>query len=44
MPRSRPRFGWMDGVRMALRAKDITVEQGKQIALKRREWAAIVRG
>ena len=42
--RGRPRLGWMDGVRKALRARDMTVEQGRQSAVDRREWAAIVRG
>ena len=35
--RSKPRLGWMEGVRKALRARDMTVEQGKQNELNRRE-------
>ena len=42
--RGRPRLGWIEGVRKALRARDMTVEQGRQSALSGREWAAIVRG
>ena len=42
--RGRQKLGWMDGVRKALRARDMTVEQGRQMAMNRREGAAIVRG
>ena len=42
--RNKPRLGWMEGVRKALRARDMTVEQGRLNALSRREWEAIVRG
>ena len=42
-PRGRPRFGWADGVRKALRGRGMTVEQGRQNALDRRGWEAIVR-
>ena len=41
--RGRPRLGWMDGVRKALSARDMTMEQGRQSALYKREWSAIVR-
>ena len=34
--RSRPRLGWMDGVRMALGERGVSVEQGRRNALGRR--------
>ena len=41
--RGRPRFGWMDGVKGALRERGMTVEQGKEIACVRSEWRKIVK-
>ena len=40
--RGRPRVGWMDGVRMALEEKSMSVEQGRLNVLDRR-WELIVR-
>ena len=41
--RGRPRLGWIDGVRRALRERGMSVEQGKQNAWDRRGWELIVR-
>ena len=41
--RGRPRLGWMDGVKRALRKGGIPVEQGRMNALDRRRWESIVR-
>ena len=41
--RGRPRFGWMDGVRIALEERAMSVEQGRLNALDRRRWEFIVR-
>ena len=35
--------GWMDGVRKELRGMGMTLEQGRQNSLNRRECAAIVK-
>ena len=42
-PRGRPKFRWVDGVRKALRGRGMTLEQGRQNAVDRRGWEAIVR-
>ena len=36
-------YGWMDGVRKELRGMGMTLEQGRQNSLNRRECAAIVK-
>ena len=40
--RGRPRLGWMDGVKVALGNRGITVEAGRQCAKDRKEWRALV--
>ena len=40
--RGRPRLGWMDGVKVALGNKGITVETGRQCAKNRKEWRVLV--
>ena len=40
--RSRPRLGWMDGEKMALGSKGITVEAVRQCAKDRMEWRSLV--
>ena len=40
--RLRPRFGWMDGVKVALGNKGMTVEAARQCAKHRKEWRALV--
>ena len=39
--RGRPRLGWMDGVKLALGNRGITVEAARQCA---KEWRALVHG
>ena len=34
----RPRLGWMDGVKVALGNRGITVEAARQCAKDRKEW------
>ena len=41
--RGRPRLGWMDGVRIVLRERSMSVEQGRLNALGRRRWELTVR-
>ena len=41
--RGRPRLRWMDGVRMALEEKGMSVEQARRNALNRRRVELIVR-
>ena len=36
--RSRPRLGWMDGVKVALGNRGMTVEVARQCAKDRKEW------
>ena len=36
--RSRPRLGWMNGVKVALRNREMTVEAARQCAKARKEW------
>ena len=38
----RPRLGWMDGAKMALGNRGMTVEAGRQYAKDRKEWRALV--
>ena len=39
--RGRPRFGWMDGVKVALGNRGIMAEAARQSAKDRREWRAL---
>ena len=41
--RGRPRFGWMEGVKVALGHRGMTVEAARQYARDRIEWRALVR-
>ena len=40
--RGRPRLGWMDGVKVALGNREMTVEAARQCAKDRNEWRALV--
>ena len=40
--RVRPRLGWMDGVKVALGNRGMTVEDARQCAKDRKEWRALV--
>ena len=40
--RERPRLGWMDGVKVALGNRGMTVEAAQQCAKDRKEWRAPV--
>ena len=40
--RSRPRFGWMDGVKKALNDRRLDVREAKERARNRNEWHVIV--
>ena len=40
--RGRPRLGWMDGVKVALGNRGMTVEAALQCAKDRKEWRALV--
>ena len=40
--RSRPRLGWMDGVKVALGSRGMMVETVRQCAKDRKEWRALV--
>ena len=40
--RGRPRLGWMDGVKVALDNRGMTVEAAHQCAKDRKEWIALV--
>ena len=40
--RGRPRLGWMDGVKVALGNRGMTVEAALQWAKDRKEWRALV--
>ena len=40
--RGRPRLGWMDGVKVALGNRGMTVEAVRQCAKDRKEWRALV--
>ena len=37
-----PRLGWIDGVKMALGNRGMTVEAERQCAKDRKEWRALV--
>ena len=40
--RRRPRLDWMDGVKVALGNRGMTVEAARQYAKDRKEWRALV--
>ena len=40
--RGRPRLGWMDGVKVALGNRGMTVEAARQCGKDRKEWRALV--
>ena len=40
--RGRPRLGWMDGVKVALDNRGVTVEAARQWAKDRKAWRALV--
>ena len=40
--RGRPRLGWMDGVKVALGNRGVTVEAARRCAKDRKEWRALV--
>ena len=40
--RGRPRLGWMDGVKVDLGNRGMTVEAARQCAKDRKEWRALV--
>ena len=40
--RGRPRLGWVDGVKVALGNRGMTVEAARQCAKDRKEWRALV--
>ena len=40
--RERPRLGWMDGVKVALGNRRMTVEAARQCAKDRKAWRALV--
>ena len=40
--RGRPRLGWMDGVKVALGNRGMTVEAARQCAKDRKAWRALV--
>ena len=40
--RGRPRLGWMDGVKVAMGNRGITVETAPHCAKDRKEWIALV--
>ena len=40
--RRRPSLGWMDGVKVALGKKDMTLEAAREYSEDRKEWRALV--
>ena len=38
--RGRPRLGWMDGVKVALRGRGMMVKAARQCVKDRKEWRA----
>ena len=40
--RTRPRSGWMDGVKVALGNRRMTVEAARQCTKEQKEWRALV--
>ena len=41
--RGRPRYGWTDGVRRALRARSVSLEEARDRVRDRNEWRMIVK-
>ena len=41
--RGRPRFGWMEGVKVVLSNRGMTMEAARRCARDRNEWGALVR-
>ena len=39
----RPRFGWMESVKVALSNRGMTVEAARRCSRDRNEWGALVR-
>ena len=42
--RGRPRLGWIDGVKVALGNREMTMEAPRRCAKDRKEWRALVGG
>ena len=40
--RGRPRLGWMDGMKVALGSRGMTVEAARQCVKDCKEWRALV--
>ena len=40
--RGRPMLGWVDGVKVALANRGITIEAERQYSEDRKEWRAVV--
>ena len=40
--RQRPRLGWMDGVKVALENRVMSVKAGRQCAKDRKDWRALL--
>ena len=40
--RGRPRLGWMDGVKVALGNREVTVEAEQQYSKDRKEWRVLM--
>ena len=42
--RGRPNMGWMEGVKSALRARGLTLEQAREIVHDRPVWRGLING
>ena len=42
--RCRPNMGWMEGVKSALRARGLTLEQAREILHDRPVWRGLING
>ena len=42
--RGRPSMGWMEGVKSALRARGLTLEQAREIVHDRPVWRGLING
>ena len=40
--RRRPRLGWMDGVKVALGNREVTMKAARECAKDRKAWRALV--
>ena len=40
--RGKPRLGWIDGVKVALGNREVSVEAASQCVKDRKEWRALV--